>query len=123
MRRIGTLTMMLLTSVLWVQAQEGTPGWDSWISPDTYPATIEGCLQRAGFYYVVLGKDRTVYNLTHTAGKLGRYVGQEVEITGEPTVKSLDTTVEHAASTVQEIPALEVKTVKQVSPTCSSGNR
>jgi hypothetical protein len=46
-----------------------------------------------------------------------------VELTGIPTLITLDTTVIHAASTVQELPALEVKRVKELSESCSLPDR
>jgi hypothetical protein len=113
------LTLVLLFSACWLYAQEGDPGADIWVSVDTYPPTIDGCLQRYGFYYKVIGEDGTVYNLTHTTSEISHYVGHQVEITGKPTVKTLDTTEIHIASSVEELPALEVKSVKELSATCS----
>ena len=122
MCRMLILTMVLLiSSALWLQAQEGNPGRDVWIPADTYPPTVQGCLQNTGLRYSVVGHDGTVYNLTGSTGKLRPYIGHEVEITGKPTVKSLSTTMKEAASTVEEIPALEVKTVKELSKTCDAG--
>ena len=120
MRTMSVLVLVLLSSTLWLQAQEGTPGADVWVSVDTYPPVIEGCLVRLGFYYKVIGPDGTVYNLTRCTTGLKQYVGHEVEITGKPTVISLDTTEIHAASTVEELPALAVKSVKELSKTCNS---
>ena len=51
---------------------------------------------------------------------LGRYVGREVEIDGKPTVITLDTTAAKAASTVEELPALDVKSAKELAKTCTS---
>jgi len=50
-------------------------------------------------------------------GELRRMIAHEVEITGKPTVKSLSTTMKEAASTVEELPALDVKSVKELSRT------
>jgi hypothetical protein len=41
----------------------------------------------------------------------------------KPTVISLDATEVHAASTVEELPALAVKSVKELSATCSVGQQ
>lgn len=123
MRNPVILGLALVISACWLQAQEGDPGADVWVSANTYPPTIDGCLQRHGFYYYVIGKDGRVYNLTHDTAVPGHFVGHQVEITGKPTVISLDTTETHAASTVEELPALEVKTVKQLSETCGSAPR
>ena len=112
--------VLLISSALWVQAQEGNPGWDVWVPTNTYPPTVHGCLQNSSLRYSVVGQDGTVYNLTGSTARLSPYVGHEVEITGKPTVKSIDTTNEHSASTVEEIPALDVKTVKELSKTCNA---
>lgn len=123
MRNIVMLLLVLLMCAVWLQAQQGDPGADVWVSADTYPPTIKGCLERLGFYYKVIGKDGTLYNLTHDTAVPSDFVGHEVEITGKPTVITLNTTLVHAASTVQELPALEVKTVKELSGTCGPGTR
>ena len=68
--------------------------------------------------YSVVGQDGTIYNLTGDTRKLRPYIGHEVEVTGKPTVKSLSTTEKDIASTVEEIPALDVKSVKELSKTC-----
>jgi len=125
MRKTLTLTLALMPALLlpalWLQAQEGDPGRDVWVSANTYPPTIQGCLRRSGAHYTVLGDDGTVYNLTGNTARLSRYVGHEVEVTGNPTVKSLNTTMKNAASTVEELPALDVKSARELSGTCSPG--
>ena len=113
-------TVLLISSALWLQAQEGNPGWDVWVPTNTYPPTVQGCLQNSSIRYSVVGHDGTVYNLTGSTGKLRPYIGHEVEVSGKPTVKSLYTTNEHCASTVEEIPALDVKSVKELSKTCDA---
>jgi len=80
---------------------------------------ISGCLERSGFYYAVVLKDGTTYDLTGNTTHLSHYVGHEVEITGKPTVVSLCTTMIHVASSVEEYPALEIKTVKELSGACN----
>jgi hypothetical protein len=114
------LSLMLLAPVVALPAQEGTPGLDAWVSAGSYPPTLSGCLVQWGFYYYVIGNDGTLYNLTRETSGLSHYVGHEVEVTGKPTVISLDTTVPQIASSVQELPALEVKSVKELSATCTS---
>ena len=123
MRNTVFFFVTLLVSAFCLQAQEGDPGADVWLPANTYPPTIDGCLQRLGFYYYVIGKDGTVYNLTHDTAVPSRLNGHEVEITGKPTVISLSTTMVHAASSVEEFPALEVKTVKALSAMCTSPAR
>ncbi len=119
MCKILILTVVLLISFpLWLQAQEGDPGRDIWVPTNTYPPTVQGCLQSASLHYTVVAQDGTVYNLTGSTAKLSRYIGHEVEITGEPTVRSFSTTEKNIASTVEERPALVVRSVKELSKTC-----
>ena len=112
MRGTVILILVLALSALWLQAQVGIPGREGLASSQIYPPVIRGCLERSGFYYTVVGKDGTAYDLTGNTTHLSHYVGHEVEISGEPTVVSVSTTMIHAASTVEEYPALELKTVK-----------
>ena len=118
----GSLILMLglVVGALWLQAQEGHPGREGVDSDETYPPVISGCLERSGFYYAVIGKDGTAYDLTGSTNHLIHYVGHEVEVTGIPTVVSISTTMIHAASSVEEYPALEVKAVKELSGACSA---
>jgi hypothetical protein len=112
--------LMLVTAAFWLQAQEGIPGADVWVPADSYPPTVKGCLRQAGFYYGVVGDNGEVYNLTGRTGGLKRLVGHQVEVTGKPTVISLDTTEIHEASSVEEVPALEVRSVKELPGPCTS---
>ena len=54
MRGTWTCVLMLVISAFCLEAQEGDPGADVWVSADTYPPVIEGCLERWGFYYKVI---------------------------------------------------------------------
>ena len=120
MHKTLMLTLALLMSALWLQAQEGNPGKDVWVPTNTYPPTVDGCLRSSNLHYTVVDKDGTVYNLTGSTARLSPYVGHEVEVTGKPTVRSFSTTEKDIASTVEEIPALDVKSVKELSKTCDS---
>ena len=122
MRNTVILSLLILIFAVWLHAQEGDPGVDGWVSGKMYPPTIEGCLERHGFYNRLVGKDGTVYNLTHDTG-LSRFVGHEVEISGKPTIITLDTTMVQAASSAEELSALEVETVKDLSDTCRAAQR
>jgi hypothetical protein len=116
----GTLmyAYLLLGAALWLQAQEGYPGLDRWQAPSD-PPTVQGCLQNSSTHYFVVGADGTVTRLTGDTAWLSRYVGHEMEVSGKPTVITLDTTVIHAASTVEELPAVDVKSAKELSKTCN----
>jgi hypothetical protein len=119
MRATLLFALVVLFSGLRLPAQEGDPGVDLWRFPaENYPSTIQGCLQNSSLRYTVTDRKGEVYNLTGNTAKLSHLVGHSVEITGKPTVITLDTTVFHAASTVEMFPALEVKTAKQLAGTC-----
>ncbi len=120
MRGMVMVVLGLVVCAVWVQAQVGIPGREGLTSTQNYPPVISGCLERSGFYYAVVGKDGTAYDLTGSTTHLNHYVGHEVEITGKPTVVSVSTTMIHAASSVEEYPALEIKTVKELSGACNA---
>ena len=44
MRGAWTRVLILVISAFCLQAQEGNPGADVWVSADTYPFVIDGCL-------------------------------------------------------------------------------
>jgi hypothetical protein len=110
---------LLVGSTPWLQAQEGYPGLDRWQAPSD-PPTVQGCLLNSGTHYFVVWKDGTVTRLTGNTARLSRYVGHEVEVSGKPTVITLDTTAKEAASTAEELPALDVKSAKELAQTCPS---
>ncbi len=118
MRRTLIFTFVLLGCALRLQAQDGYPALDHVQGP-TDPPVVQGCLQNITTHYYVVWKDGTVTRLTGNTAKLSRYVGHEMEISGKPTIITLDTTVTKAASTVNELPALEVESAKELAKTCS----
>ena len=117
MRRTLILAFVLLGFALWLQAQEGYPALDRWAAP-TDPPTVRGCLQNSATHYFVIWKDGSITRLTGNTAWLSRYVGHEMEVSGKPTVITLDTTVTRAASTAEELPALAVKSAKELGKTC-----
>ncbi len=119
MSRTLMFAFVLLGSALWLRAQEGDPGVDRWLAPSG-PSTVQGCLQNSSTHYFVIQKDGTMTRLTGDTARLSRYVGHDVEINGKPTVITLDTTVTKAASTAEELPALDVKSAKELAKTCTS---
>jgi hypothetical protein len=117
------ITMLLLTSALWLRAQEGMPGADVSRAPaGKSPTTIEGCLYSSGGHYTVTDKHGNVHRLTGSTAKLSRFVGHEVAITGKPTVITLATTMTQTASSAEELPALRVEHAKLLSNTCKSAS-
>lgn len=88
---------------------EGTPG----------PATLEGCLQKSEGEYTITGRDGVLHHLAD-GSKVKSYVGHEVQLTGTPSIETIDTTPPGGASSAIEKPVFRVKTVKDLSATCQS---
>lgn len=120
MHRMLAFALLLLGSALWLQAQEGIPGLDRTQAPID-PPTVQGCLQNSAMHYYVVWEDGRITRLTGDVGWLSRYVGHEMEVKGKPTVIALNTTQIHAASTVDELPALAVTSAKELGQTCAAG--
>lgn len=119
MSKTSMITMALLLSAVWLQAQNGGKAG----SKTSELTTIEGCLQSSMGEYSVIDDTDTIHHLTGAANKLSHFVGHEVEITGKPGVRTIDTTSVGGASSAVEQPIFEVKSVKQVAATCkSAGN-
>jgi hypothetical protein len=119
MRRKLMLACTLFGTALWLPAQEGYPALDRWTGPSD-PPTVQGCLVNSATYYFVVWPDGRITRLTGNTARLSRYVGHEVEVSGKPTIITLDTTVTKAASTVEELPALDVRSAKELAQACPS---
>jgi hypothetical protein len=61
--------------------------------------------------------------LPNQANKLIQYVGQQVEITGQPGIETIGTTVDSLASSAEEIPVFKVVSVKSAGVACASDIR
>lgn len=123
------LTFVLLISAVWMQAQSGYPSSDAGQGQTTAkassPNTIEGCLQSSNGQYTLTDKSGTVHQLSGAATKLSHHVGHEVELTGKPGVRTIDTTNSMGAgsSTAVEQPVFDVKNVKHIAATCKSAGK
>ena len=111
------LTFALLLSAVCVQAQPANPPSDKKDSAASL-TTIEGCLQSAHGNYTLTDNDNTLHVLTGATSKLSHQVGHQVEITGKPGIRTIDTTPEGGASSAREQPVIEVKSVKHIADTC-----
>jgi hypothetical protein len=110
------LAVALLIPAAWLQAQDTM----SKSSGKPSPTTIEGCLQTYGSYYRLTDSSGKVYQLTGNAQKLKDHVGHQIQITGTPGVKTIDTTQPGVESTAKEVPVFQVKSVQHVADTCSA---
>jgi hypothetical protein len=120
MYRVWMLLFVILIGTLLASAQAGDPGKNTVAAEPNGPNTLDGCLQREGFQYSLIDQAGKKHRLTGDTGKLGHLTGHQVEVTGQPAVKTIDTTEQFAASTVEEIPVFQVKTSKLISKTCTS---
>ena len=119
MRNLAAVTVLLFLSAPAIWAQAGDPGADQVRGSANRLNVISGCLQRSGFQYTLTDNTGKSTMLTGNTGKLKHDVGHQVELTGKPTIKTIDTTETQAASTVQEIPVFQVKTAKSLSSACT----
>ncbi len=87
------------------------------------PSTIQGCLQYTNGHYRLTEDNGTTHQLQSQANKLAKHVGHEVTITGTSAVRSVDTTIQGAASSVKEEQVFRVTNVTHIADTCkASGN-
>ena len=114
MRKLMMFILAFLISIVCLQAQ--TQGQSSATSSDM--TTVQGCVKLAMGRYTLTEEDGTLYYLLGPVGKLGHQVDRQVEISGKPGIRTLDSTLVGAASSAVEQPVIEVKTVKRIADTC-----
>lgn len=121
MKRLLMLSLLLLMpiSLLLAQSDAKSTNESQASTGKEGPATIRGCLQRPEGYYILVDDTNTAKRLSDSR-KLKPFVGHEVELTGQPRVRTLDLTQAGTASNVREQPYFEVKTVKDIAPNCQS---
>jgi len=112
MRKLMMFTLVVMISSVWLQAQDAAKTSSSDIT------TVQGCLKVSMGRYTLTEEDGTLHYLAGASGKLGHQVDRQVEITGKPGMRTLDSTLVGAASSVVEQPVIEVKTVKRIADTC-----
>ena len=120
MRKTVMLTLLLLISAVWLQAQSGYPGSDTSQNSGKTSSltTIEGCLQSANGEYTLTDNTGTIHQLSGGANKLGHQVGRQIEITGKPGMRTVDSTLAGAGSSAVEQAVFKVKSVKRTADTC-----
>ncbi len=113
------LALLLLLSAAWAQALGGYPASNADDKTAPQLTTIQGCLQTAAGNFTLAESNGTAHHLAFS-NKLNHYVGLEVKITGKPSTKTVSDTSYGAASSAEEIPIFEVKTVTNVADTCKA---
>ena len=113
------LALLLLLFAASAQALEGTTSSNGDEKSPPQLTTIQGCLQSAAGHFSLTQSDGTVTQLSFSK-QLTKHVGHEVQITGKPSTRTVSDTSYGAASSAEEIPTFEVKTVTHVADTCKS---
>lgn len=115
MRKTLMLTLVLMVSAVCLPAQDAGKASNL--------ETIEGCLQHSAGQYTLIDETNTIHHLVGGAKLLTHHIGHQVEITGKPGVRTLDTTPQGGASGAVTQATIEVKSVKHIADTCkSAGN-
>ena len=116
MRKMFMVAAVLLISAVWVQAQDS----DQMGGKKSGVTTIEGCLKNSRNRYTLTKADGTKVTLSSHANEMIHYVGQQVQVTGTPSVKTIDTTQQGLASSAKEVSLFRVQSIKQVADTCTT---
>ena len=120
MNKTVMLCLSLLICALSLEAQPAnqgsTAGKTAEVAPG--PAMLGGCLQYSEGEYTITDKSGMLHHLSGGSKLLKPYVGHDVELTGTPSIRTIDTTVAGGASSAIEKPIFQVKTVKDVAATC-----
>jgi hypothetical protein len=86
--------------------------------PESVMVSVEGCLKMSVTEYVIIDDTGTELDLIGSTAKLSHYVGHRVQIIGEPTMKTIDTSQANVASSVAEVPAIRVQSGRQIGGKC-----
>ncbi|MGA2905501.1 MAG: hypothetical protein ABSD98_16870 [Candidatus Korobacteraceae bacterium] len=116
MRKLILLALVL--SICPVCLPTASPASDKKHNPESVLVSVEGCLKMSVAEYVIIDDTGTEHNLIGNTAKLRHYVGHRVQIVGEPTVKTIDTTQTTVASSVVEVPAIRVQSGRQIGGKC-----
>lgn len=116
MRRSILFAFVLSICPVWLMT--ASPASDKKHDPESVLVSVTGCLKMSVAEYVIVDDTGTTHNLIGSTAKLGHYVGHRVQIIGEPTIKTIDTTQTTIASSVVEVPAIRVQSGKQIGGRC-----
>jgi len=118
-------TTMILTFVvpilaICLQAQSADQSSDAkQTGKESDLTTLTGCLRVENNHYLLTEKSNgSTSQLSGAANKLGHQVGREIEVSGKPGIKTMDSTLAGAGSSALEQQVFEVKTVKRVADAC-----
>jgi len=112
MRKFLWLAVVLLILVAGLPAQD--------TDKSSTPTTLQGCLQFSKHHYVLTDHSGANHELSGYANKLRPQIGREVEITGKPGVRTVNTTVPGTASSAVLVPVFDVSSVKRLADACQT---
>ena len=116
MRKSILFAFVLSLCAVWLPT--AGPASDKKHNPESVLVSVEGCLKMSVTEYVIIDDTGSEHNLIGSTAKLSHYVGHRVQIIGEPTIKTIDTTQTTIASSVAEVPAIRVQSGRQIGGKC-----
>ncbi len=116
MRKSVLLAFVLCISPVWLPAPSSAS--DKRHDPETVLVKVEGCLKMSATEYIIIDDTGTRHNLIVSATKLSHYVGHRVQIVGQTTTKTVDTTQAGIASSAAEVSAIRVQSSTPIGGRC-----
>ncbi len=110
--------LLLCFPSAWSGVPTASPASDKKHDPESVLISVKGCLKLSVTEYVIVDDTGTAHNLIGNTAKLSHYVGRQVQIIGEPTTKTYDTTQPNIASSAVEVPAIRVQSGRQIGGRC-----
>jgi hypothetical protein len=124
MRKPLLLSLLLLLSAMWLQAQASS---SSQTAGDTGGTTVQGCLSGASGNYTLTADNGTTYTLAGNTTELKDHVGHEVQITGKTSSPGLASGSSASSASTSSAgggqSTLEVMSMKHISKTCKSSSK
>jgi hypothetical protein len=115
MKQTMMLVLLISTSVLLAQGNNNGASPDN-SEPAKGQTTVRGCVSRFNGDFILVKQDPAITYELHSSGKvkLGRYLGQQVEVTGQtsPSLStSSDSTGRGGAPSSLTLTATSIKTI------------
>jgi len=116
MRKAILFAFVLSICPVWLPT--ASPAADKKHDPESVLVSVNGCLKISVTEYIIIDDTGTEHNLIGNTAKLSHYVGHRVQIIGELTIETIDTTQTTIASSVVEVPAIRVQSGRQIGGKC-----
>ncbi len=110
-----SILVLLVLSAAWLPAQEKSSS-----QTKSGPTAMEGCLSYASGQYFLIDSGGAKLELSGSTNKLKEQIGHELQITGKPSTRTVESTSYGAASSAEVVPVFEVKSVKRIADECTS---